>query len=563
MPRIRIIQAVLAAGVLGGLLALTSGCAGRNGQPSGAPPGARGRLSDSELEQRADGLAHFAAGTVHDLRSEPVPALEDYRLALEADPANEALAIDLARRHLQSQQPEAAIAAVDITIATGNATGLAYGWRGMALERAGDPEAAAKAFRESVRRSPELLLGYRCLAQQSFQDQDADAALTILDQAAARKNPGPDFLVELADTYALGVREKVLTEDQVRSRIKDALDRAWAAHPDNPDALRQMGDLYQAGGFPDESIRTFELLLAEHPSLNPAVRNLLHEKLFKLHAQQGETGKAQEQLKAMLDNNPTNPQTYVVLAELATGQKRYADAAGYLRRLLLLQPQFEPVYYELAGLELTLRQPGEALTVLERARARFRATFIMELYTAMAHAAMEDYPTALRHLRSAEVVAKVDEPDRLNAFFYFQLGSVYERMKDFEPAETWLRKALELDPEDANTLNYLGYMWADLGVKLDEALALIEKAVALEPNNPAYLDSLAWVLFKLGRAADALPHQQRAIALMDEPDATLLDHLGDMLEALGRRIEAGAAWRRALDLEENEATRRKLEEGRP
>lgn len=551
---------VLPVCLLGTFLMLGAGCA-RWRQP--ASEEGVGRLSDSELEQRADALAHFTAGTVHDLRSEPELALEDYRQALEADPANEGLAIDLARRHLRAQQPDSALAALDLPISTGRATGLAYAWQGMAFEQADKPEAAAKSFREAIRRSPTLFLGYRGLAQQAYRNQDASAARRILDQAAGQKKATADFWIELADTYALGVREQVFTDEEVKRRVKNALDRAWAARPENPAVLRQMGDLYQAAGYPDEAIRTFEGLLADHAPPNPAMRNLLHEKLFQLYTQQGKTTEAQAQLQAILDNNPTNPQTYIVLAQLASGQKRYADAAGYLRRLLVLQPQLEPVYYELAALELTLRKPEEALAVLAQARERFRASYLLELYTAMAYAAQEDYPTALRHLRSAEVVAKVDEPERLNGFFYFQLGSVYERMKQFEPAETYLQKALELEPENANTLNYLGYMWADLGVNLEAARRLIEQAVKLEPDNPAYLDSLAWVLFKLGQTSEAIPHQERAIKLMEEPDVTLFDHLGDMLDALGRTEEAIEAWRRALAIEDNEAIRRKLEGGQP
>ena len=48
------------------------------------------------------------------------------------------------------------------------------------------------------------------------------------------------------------------------------------------------------------------------------------------------------------------------------------------------------------------------------------------------------------------------------------------------------------------TLNYLGYMLADKGIRLPEALKLIRKAVELEPMNGAYLDSLGWAYFKLG-----------------------------------------------------------------
>ncbi len=101
-------------------------------------------------------------------------------------------------------------------------------------------------------------------------------------------------------------------------------------------------------------------------------------------------------------------------------------------------------------------------------------------------------------------------------------------------AAVLFRKCLELDAEFAEALNYLGYMWADLGNNLEEALELIQRAVDLEPDNAAYLDSLGWVLFRLGRAEDAVIWLERAVELSSEPDPTLYDHLGDVYEALGR-----------------------------
>ena len=77
-------------------------------------------------------------------------------------------------------------------------------------------------------------------------------------------------------------------------------------------------------------------------------------------------------------------------------------------------------------------------------------------------------------------------------------------------------------------MNYMGYMWAEHGMKLDQAKALIEKAIKAEPKNAAYLDSLGWVLFKLNQPKEALGHILKAVELSEEPDPTLLDHLGDI-----------------------------------
>jgi len=96
-----------------------------------------------------------------------------------------------------------------------------------------------------------------------------------------------------------------------------------------------------------------------------------------------------------------------------------------------------------------------------------------------------------------------------------------------------------LNPDNHQTLNWLGYLWADKGENLDEARQFIEKAVKLDPDNGAYLDSLGWVLFKLGQAKEALPHLRRAVEL-EKGDATVVDHLVAVLTALGKPDEAQA-----------------------
>ena len=118
---------------------------------------------------------------------------------------------------------------------------------------------------------------------------------------------------------------------------------------------------------------------------------------------------------------------------------------------------------------------------------------------------------------------------------------------------------LAIDPDDGRTLNYLGYMWADRGENLDQALELIQRAVALEPNNGAYVDSLGWVYYRLGRYSEARHHLEEAARLMPS-DATILEHLGDLYVALEIPDKARETYRRALAIDDDnvEGLKRKL-----
>jgi tetratricopeptide (TPR) repeat protein len=141
----------------------------------------------------------------------------------------------------------------------------------------------------------------------------------------------------------------------------------------------------------------------------------------------------------------------------------------------------------------------------------------------------------------------------------FSLGVANERLGRYAEAEQAFERALAIDPDDGRTLNYLGYMWADRGEKLEQALELIQRAVALEPDNGAYVDSLGWVYFRLRRLSEARHHLEEAARLMPE-DATILEHLGDLYVALEIPDKAREIYRRALAMDDDnvEGLRRKL-----
>jgi len=115
-----------------------------------------------------------------------------------------------------------------------------------------------------------------------------------------------------------------------------------------------------------------------------------------------------------------------------------------------------------------------------------------------------------------------------------------------------------LAPDNALSLNYLGFMYADSGIKLDEAKEMIEKALEIEPDNGAYLDSYAWVLYKLGRYDKAIVAMNSAIERQQD-DAILFDHRGDIYAALNETGKAEENWRKALEFDpDNETIRAKL-----
>ncbi|WP_170426989.1 tetratricopeptide repeat protein [Ruegeria arenilitoris] len=179
----------------------------------------------------------------------------------------------------------------------------------------------------------------------------------------------------------------------------------------------------------------------------------------------------------------------------------------------------------------------------------------------------EDYADAVRTYDTA--IELTEQGISGNWFLYYARGISHERLKNWESAEADFRKALELNPDQPQVLNYLGYSLVERKEKLDEALDMIERAVAARPDSGYIVDSLGWVLFRLGRYDEAVGHMERAVELMPV-DPVVNDHLGDVYWAVGRAREAEFQWKRALSFIDPEDTdgeadpdriRRKLEIG--
>ena len=147
---------------------------------------------------------------------------------------------------------------------------------------------------------------------------------------------------------------------------------------------------------------------------------------------------------------------------------------------------------------------------------------------------------------------------------YRSIGICHEQTSNDSQAEKALLRAIELNPNDAISLNYLGYWWADEGRYLEQAITYIKKAVQLQPNSGYYADSLGWVYFRQGQFDKAILWLEKAIQLTPT-DAVISEHLGDAYWQTGRLNEARFKWQHALDMGIDEARvpmiKAKLEKG--
>jgi len=185
-------------------------------------------------------------------------------------------------------------------------------------------------------------------------------------------------------------------------------------------------------------------------------------------------------------------------------------------------------------------------------------------YLTLLHAEKKEYEAALGNARQFEALAKDQgNTNLLDGFFYYQYATLHERTDQLEDAETYFLKAIELGDAvlSASAQNYIAYMWAERGEKLDLGLSLIEKALSAEPDNAAFIDTLGWIFYMQGRYDEALIQLKTACKIFSG-DATIWEHLGDIYLKLGNPTAAREQWLKALELSpESEHLNERIETG--
>jgi predicted Zn-dependent protease len=222
--------------------------------------------------------------------------------------------------------------------------------------------------------------------------------------------------------------------------------------------------------------------------------------------------------------------------------KQFDKAVEVARKAVEANPKDRDLKLILAGELTDLGKTDEGLTIARSLLANTPEDRTVWLALAQMYTRLRRWKDADDALAKAGALTTKQE-DRI--YLLFLKGEVAERQKHDEPAEQLFRQILDLDPANAMTLNYLGYMLADKGIRLPEALKMIRKAVEEEPMNGAFLDSLGWVYFKMGEYELAEGNLRQAVE-RDRSDPTVHDHLGDLYEKTGRIRLAAQQWELSL-----------------
>ncbi|MEC9247061.1 MAG: tetratricopeptide repeat protein [Pseudomonadota bacterium] len=382
---------------------------------------------------------------------------------------------------------------------------------------------------------------------QSGRDAEAEKAFDALLGDVSAASAGPDTYMRAAEAYAAwlagrGEKDKALAaldkgETYITGRAATTI-------------LREKIEADETVAFPvpDPRAGAAEILLNIATALNRGGG----EPFVKLY------------LNYALALSPDNDDILIQLASLAEQQSEPEKAIGFYDRIKPGSPWRRLAELQ-TGLNLAdLDRHDEAETYLNAAIEKDPDDIRAYLSLGRVYAVQKDFRSAAGVYDRA--VARIKEPEREDWSLFYQRGIAYERLKEWEKAEPNFFKALELYPDQPQVLNYLGYSWVDMNIKLEEGLELIGRAVELRPNDGYIVDSLGWAHYRLGRYEEAAKELERAVSLRPE-DPVLNDHLGDAYWRTGRRLEATYQWSHARDLDPEPEllaeVEKKLKEGLP
>jgi tetratricopeptide (TPR) repeat protein len=512
---------------------------------------------------KADAIAHFVEGLAFEENGEMERALEAYRKVLNVDPGQSELASRVAGLLIQQDDFPQAIDVLKDAIKANPNNAEPYQQLAFIYTRyLKRTDQAIDYANRAITLNPGDVEGYQRLVEIELAAGQQRKALEVLDRALKVDSSDPNFWLRLGKLYvAILFKSDSQPKPDELEKTNDIFKKAAENAGDDPGILKDVADYYAASRQLEEAIPLYLRVL----ELQPDDANA-REKLATGFVLTNQRDKAVEMLEQIIKEHPEKYQPYDLLAEVLDEEARslqrtkhfdeakmkFAKVAANYEQSLLINPNHAGTYVRLAELLLgPLRDPDRAVKLLAEARRRFPGAAEIVYYLAIAQREAKQSQQAVATFEEALHEAQIEEDDDfVNAKFYFNYGAAAEQAGLYDKAADLLRKSIALDPDNsAEACNYLGYMWADHNMNLDEAELMVRRALQSEPGNASYLDSLGWVEFRKGKFDQALNDLLRAAKSSEHEDAVVFEHIGDTYLKLNRSREALEAWQKALALD--------------
>ncbi len=485
---------------------------------------------------------HLLLGRLYRQNDELLKAENEFKAAVAIQPDSEEAVTTLAYLYNEEGDSNRALQVLN-AIPESQRTAKLYSALGYTYEQQKDYKKAVDAYRKSTQLDRDNLDAVRGLAQNLMNDGQTEAALEEY-KAIVEADPSD------AQTYMLIA--EIDRRDGKFDQAMDALKKANAIVPDSLEVQYNIAVVDEAQGKYDDAIQILNQLLSksaqDQSDFSAADKNnraLFLERLGSIYRDTNKTQLALDTFRKMLDLGDDNAiRGYQEIIETYRDNKQWQLATSVAEEAAKKYPNDRDLQMVAASQQADMGSPAPALAQVKSLLNGDPAND-QRVYVALAqmYSRIKDWPNAEENINKAiELSTKQDDKD----YALFVAGSIYERQKKYDKAEEEFHKVLADDPKNAMALNYLGYMLADRGTRLEEALGYIRRAVALDPQNGAYLDSLGWVYFKLGNYDLAEENLRRAAERINN-DPTIHQHLAELYQKTGRLRLAATYWERSLE----------------
>ncbi len=527
-------------------------------------------------ENKADAFVAFSQGLVAEDNADQDKMLAAYRKALELDPAYAELSVKVAYELARRNDTSAAIQVLKDTIKAAPKEPLPYIYLSqLYAKNLNKPDLALKYAEQALALAPDNFAGHQAIYELYIGLGQVKKAEQILERAGKAERPDARFWLQLGNLYRrIYLKEDGSAEPAQVEKMNTIYRKAAELGPEETIVLTDVADYFVLSKQVKEAIPYYVKVLALPPGPNDAPLNNVRDKLARSLLIAGERVTAILHLEAIIKDSPLRFETYELLGELYEQQGDLEKALANYEHSLLLDASEPKNHLRIADLLVRAKRYERAVEIMQAARKKFPDLPYITYSLAISLSQAKRHPEAMTAFADAQTEASLSREAMLDAGFYFTYGAAAEQAQLFDKAADLLKQSIELEPNNAQTLNYLGYMWVDRGEHLEEAGEMIKKAVSMDPEKGEYLDSLGWYYFKKGDAERALTELLRAqqSILRDEKkdDAVVLDHIGDAYAKLGKTAEALNYWQKALALDQEnkkvaekiEATKQKVTKGR-
>jgi tetratricopeptide (TPR) repeat protein len=484
---------------------------------------------------------HLLLGRLYIIDKDYLKAESEFKAARDVQPDSEEAVTNLAYLYNEEGDTKKAIDVLQ-SLPDAQRSGKLYAVLGYTFEQQHDYKQAIDAYKRAVDLDKDNLEAQRGLANSLLGDNQIEPALEQYKQVVDADPQDPQAYLRMSEIYR---REGNFTQ------AMDTLKKAESLVQDSLEVPYNEALIDEAQGKFDEAIHILQDLVqrtqkpvATYTSSERNNRSVFLERLGSLYRENGKDQLAIDTFRKMIELGDDGAERgYSQMIDTYREDKQWNQATAVAQEAVKALPKDRSMRLVLAG---QLADNGKADEGLSMAKAELKGgAEDRDVYLALSqvYARLRRWSDAEEALNKADALTTKAEDKQYD---YFLRGSYLERQKKYEPAEEMFRKVLSTDPRNTMALNYLGYMLADRGVRLDEALNLIKKAVQQEPQNGAYLDSLGWAYFKMGNYEMAEEALRKAMDHIGN-DPTVHDHMGEVFAKTGRLKLAAAQWERALE----------------